>query len=130
MKTPQAIAAAMRAYACGIYPAEAATELLIHTAWLRRGDFHTHIAISREAVTDTELAYLDWRAATTALDAGDLPCSGSDARLLRLAASLADGISVDLREALSNLDDHSISLVIQAGLHATGDRPITMDPWS
>ena len=48
--------------------------------------------------------------------------------MLRLAASLADGIPVDLRDALTGIDDHNINLVITAVLHASGKRQETRNP--
>jgi hypothetical protein len=44
-------------------------------------------------------------------------------RDLRLAASIAAGIPVDLNDALSGLDQASISLVACAIRHANGQRP-------
>jgi hypothetical protein len=38
------------------------------------------------------MAAIDWDAAVTALNAGELPCSGGERRLLLLSASLAAGI--------------------------------------
>ena len=46
------------------------------------------------------MAVIDWPAAVTALDASGLPASGGERRVVRLGASLADGIPVDLRDAL------------------------------
>jgi hypothetical protein len=43
--------------------------------------------------------------------------------MLRLAASLAGGIPVNLRDALTGIDDDGIQLVINAVRHASGDRP-------
>jgi len=43
--------------------------------------------------------------------------------MLRLAASIADGIPVNLNYALSGLDKTNISLVIRAARHANGTRP-------
>ena len=37
--TQPSLARALRACAAGLYPAEAAAELLIATTWIRRGDF-------------------------------------------------------------------------------------------
>src|SRR6266571_4430713 len=64
-------------------------------------------------------------AAVTALAGGQLPCSGAERRLLRLAASLGDGIPVDLRDALASLDDANLDLVTTAVRHAAGRRPGT-----
>ena len=74
------------------------------------------------------MAGIDWPAAITALDTGSLPCSGGEQRMLRLAASLAGGIPVDLRDALTGLDDHNINLVITAVLHASGKRQEARNP--
>jgi hypothetical protein len=71
----------------------------------------------------TRLAVIDWAAAIAALDAGHLSCSGGEQRMLRLAASLASGIPVSLRDTLTGIDQHNIELVITAVLHAWGQRP-------
>jgi hypothetical protein len=69
------------------------------------------------------MAEIDWPTTITALDTGGLPCSSGEQRMLRLAASLANGIPVDLRDALTGLDDRNIELTITAVLHASGRRP-------
>ena len=118
------LAQSLRAYARGLYATEAGTELLIgHASWLHRGDFcdafvHRDIGLT----DDTEMAAIDWAAAIDALNAGQLPCSGGEGRMLRLAASLADGIPVDLRDALVGLDARNADLVSQAVLHIGGGR--------
>ena len=119
-----AIAAALRAGAAGLYPLEAACELLIGTSWLHRDDFACFIRTGT-SITDgvTELAEIDWQAAITGRDTGLLPCSGGENRTLRLAASIAAGIPVDLQHALSSLDQTSISLIVRAVRHANGQRP-------
>jgi hypothetical protein len=122
--------AALRACASGFYPAEASTELLIsHGSFLARSDFTSCFIHIGTSITDgiTTMADIDWPAAITALDTGNLPCSGEQ-RMLRLAASLADGIPVDLRDALTGLDDHNINLVITAVLHASGKRQEARNP--
>jgi hypothetical protein len=43
--------------------------------------------------------------------------------MLRMTASLADGIPVDLRDALTSLDDTSIRLLHAAIRRASGRRP-------
>jgi hypothetical protein len=122
---PSPFAAGLRAHARGLYPAEAAAELLIHHAfWLRRNDFTTRfVHHDHEPSHDIDMAAIDWPAAITALDAGDLPCSGGEARILRLAASLAHGIPVDMRDALTGMDTHNADLICQAVLHTNGRRP-------
>jgi hypothetical protein len=119
---------ALRACARGLHPAEAAVELLInHRTWLRRDDFRDRFIHPGASITDglTELAEIDWPAAITALDYGDLPSSSSEQQILRLAASIADGLPVDLRDALTGLDDRNINLVTTAVLHTSGRPPNT-----
>lgn len=117
------LAKALRTHARGLCAAQAGTELLIdHATWLHRSDFadrfvHLDITITGNAATAT----IDWPAAITALDTGELPCSSSEERMLRLAASLIQGIPVDLRDALTSLDSRNLNLVSQAVLH-TADR--------
>jgi hypothetical protein len=100
--TPTNLAAALRAQARGLYYLEAAAELLInHASFLRRSDFTEHVTCLATRSTDgvTVLAAINWPATIASLNAGDLPCSGGEQRILRLAASIADGIPVDLRDA-------------------------------
>ena len=115
------LAAQLRAWARGIYPDEAGVELLIgHAVFLDRADFTSRfISIPGGGAG---LAVIDWPAAVAALD-DSLPCSGGENRMLRLAASLAAGIPVNLRDALTGIDDHGIQLVINAVRHASGHRP-------
>jgi hypothetical protein len=68
------------------------------------------------------MAAIDWEGAVAALEAGRLPCSGGEGRMLRLAASMADGVAVDLGSALAGLDERNITLVAGAVLHAAGHR--------
>lgn len=123
--TPAQLAAALRAQAHGLHCLEAAADLLIdHGHFLRCNGFverYIHLGIS---ITDgvTNMAAIDWPATIAALDTSELPCSGGEQRVLRLAASLADGIPLDLRDALTGLDHHTISLVLTAILHAAGKR--------
>ena len=69
------------------------------------------------------MAVIDWDAVITALQAGELPCSGGERRVLMLSASLAGGIPVDLRDAATGLDDRNIQRLVCAILHASGKRP-------
>jgi hypothetical protein len=70
----------------------------------------------------TPMAWIDWEAAVGALQAGGLACSGSEAAVLRLAASLAEGCPVDLRAGVCGLDGRNLVLVATAVLHAGGHR--------
>ena len=109
----------LRAWARGIYPDEAGVELLIgHAVFLDRADFTSRFI----SIPGDGLAVIDWPAVIAALD-GSLPCSGGENRMLRLAASLAAGIPVSLRDALTGIDGRGTQLVIQAVLHASGHRP-------
>jgi hypothetical protein len=64
-------------------------------------------------------AAVDFGAAAGALDAGVLPCSG-ERRMLRIAASIAEGVPVDLREAVTGLDENNAVLAAAAVLRAAG----------
>ena len=92
---------------------QAAVGLLIeHDVWLRREDF-VAACVGPYAV--------DWNAAVRALDDGELPCSTSEAAVLRIAAGLG-GVAVDLRAMLGGLDARNIVLVARAVMHANGTR--------
>jgi hypothetical protein len=69
-------------------------------------DFRDGFVDVGTSITDgnTAMAAIDWPAAITALDEGGLPASGGERRALRLAASLADGIPADLRDAFTGMD--------------------------
>ena len=117
---------ALRACAAGLYPAEAGVGLLIgHDTWLHRRDFTGPFVLTGVSLADgiTAMAEVDWAAAIEALDAGDLPCSGGEQRMLRLASSIAAGTPVNLRDTLTGIDHRNIELVITAVLHASGRRP-------
>ena len=121
--TTTSLATAPRACAAGLYPLEAGVGLLIaHGTFLRRGDFTTRFILHGTSAGTTRTAAVDWDAATTALAAGELPCSGGEKRILKLAASLADGIPVDLSDAVTGLDQHNIQRLITAIRHASGQR--------
>jgi hypothetical protein len=122
---------ALRACACGIYPDEAAIELIIaNDTFLHRDDFTRHIITGEygHRGSMTMHAAIDWTAAALALTAGALPCSGGERRILRLAASLAAGLPADLRDTLTGIDDRNLALVIDAFRHASGQRPPHLGP--
>ncbi len=120
MNPPARLAAALRAHAQGLYCLEAAAELLISQSWLHRADFTSQFArIQPGPAGGPETATIDWPAAITALGTS-LPCSGGEQRMLRITASLADGIPVDLRDTLTGLDDRNVQLLITAVLRASG----------
>jgi hypothetical protein len=71
--TPASLAAALRDCAAGLYPLEAGTGLLIaNGTFLHRDDFTSRFVLHGTA----GMAAVDWDAATGALTAGELPCSG------------------------------------------------------
>lgn len=119
-----ALAAALRAAAGGILHAQAAA-LLLHGsgAFLHRGDFarFTETALSA-ADGVTPLAWIDWDAAVAALDTGLLPASSGETAVLRLAASLANGNPVSLRDTVTSLDHRNLSLLTAAIRDAAGHR--------
>lgn len=120
------LAAALRSWAKGLLSTEAAVELLIgHGTWLYREDFlEIAVEFGREITDGVILAAVDWEAAVAALETGGLPCSGGEGRILRLAASLAGAVAVDLGSALPGLDERNIAGVARAVLHAAGHRDL------
>ena len=116
------MAAALRAHARGLYHAVAAVGLLIgHRRWLCRGDFvGRFVWVGRGMVGGGLLAVVDWQAAVKVLAVGGLPCSSSEGCVLRIAASIAADVPVDLGGCLSTLDEANISLVADAVWRAAG----------
>ena len=117
-----AIIAALRAHAAGLYPEEAGTELLIcHGSILPRDDFagfvHTGTSISDGT---TLMAWIDWDAALSALHHGQIPLCGGEQRILQLAASLAEGLPISLRDTIPGLDNQNLKLLITAIRQAAG----------
>ena len=76
----------------------------------------------------TKLAIIDWEAAISALDAGELPSSGGERRVLRLVASLADQAPVSLGEAITGIDARNVGLLVMAVLHASARRQFGWRP--
>ncbi|HLQ52799.1 MAG TPA: hypothetical protein VK162_00860 [Streptosporangiaceae bacterium] len=120
-----AIITALRTCAAGLHPDEAGVELLIsHGGFLGRRDFagfvHTGTSFSDG---ETLMAQIDWQAAISALHDGQLPVSGGERRILQLAASIAAGFPVGLRETIPGLDNRNLHLVTTAIRHAAGQHP-------
>jgi hypothetical protein len=115
---------ALAAHAAGIYSLEAAVRLLIgHRRWLERADFLAAcVLVDLAPGGAVTAAFIDWPALIEALYAGDLPCSGGERRVLSVALSLAEGVPVDLREALCGLDRQALALVAECVAHAGGGR--------
>jgi hypothetical protein len=75
-----------------------------------------------------EVAAVDFAAAAGAVQ-GVLPCSDGERQVLLVAASIAEGIPVDLREAALSLDAGNAARAAQAVCHAAGCLvPAGMEP--
>ena len=113
----------IRAWAEGWLPAEAAAELLIsYRSWLEREDFlQAAVEIQWEPFRGREIAAVDFAAAADAVQ-GMLPCSDGERQVLLVAASIAGGIPVDLREAALCMDAVNAARAAQAICHAAGRR--------
>jgi hypothetical protein len=85
-----------------------------------REDFVAGFVETGQGPGGAVMAWVDWSGAVAALDARRLVCSSSEEQVLRLAASLAEGVAVDVREVVSGLDATTISLVVQVIVHAAG----------
>lgn len=92
--------------------------IISHGAFLLREHFTCHL---ETAISDgTPMARIDWEAVITALDGGRLPASGGEKRIVRIAASLAVGHPVSLRDAIPGLDQRNLELVTTAIRCAAG----------
>jgi hypothetical protein len=117
------LAAALRACAAGFCPVEAGVALLIsNETFLHRDDFTSRF-IQHGTTCSTPMAAVDWDGAITALQAGELPCSGGERRILLLAASLPADTPVGLGDTVTGIDDANISRLLTAIRHAAGKRP-------
>ncbi len=125
------LAAALRAWAKGLLCAEAAVELLIaHRWWLFRRDFlDVAVEIGSEVFSGRVMAAVDFEAAAGALEAGVLQCSAGEGHVLRVAAGIAGGVPVDLRETVTALDEANTMLVARAVVHAAGFGPRCRGEW-
>lgn len=119
MTSPGTLAAGLRAHARGLCCLQAAAELLIAQDWLRRPEFTRFITVHDPVGGGPAAAVIDWPAVIGALGSS-LACSGGESRMLKITASLADGIPVDLQETITGLDDGNIELLITAIRRAAG----------
>jgi hypothetical protein len=116
------LAGALISHAAGLTCDTAAAELnAAHCTWLARTDFitsHLHAGTRHDG---HRYAWIDWQSAVTALDDRQLGCTGTEAGILRIAASLADpAIPVHLARVLGSLDHRNIKLVTAAITRANG----------
>jgi hypothetical protein len=78
-----------------------------------------------EPFVGRQVAAVDFAAAADAVQ-GVLPCSDGERQVLLVAASLAEGIPVDLREAALCMDAASAARAAQAVCHAAGRRVLVV----
>ena len=115
------LAALLRDTAAGMLCDTAAADLIIaHGRFLHDPAFRRIIAAGASVTDGQPFAVIRWNAAVTALELGYLPCSTSERAILLIAASLAEGTPVSLRENLGSLDRRSITLVTSAITAANG----------
>jgi hypothetical protein len=115
--TPDQLATLLRASAGGYYPEEAAARLICeHRSLLARDDFLA-ACVDYDHDGTTPVAWIDWPAVVDFADRE--PLSGSEARILRLAAELAGhDTGQPLAELITSLDDTNARLVLDAIAHA------------
>jgi hypothetical protein len=87
-----------------------------------REDFlQVAVEVRWEPFGDCLVAVVDFAAAADAVQ-GMLPCSDGERQVLLVAASIAEGIPVDLREAALCMDAVNAARAAQAVCHAAGRR--------
>jgi hypothetical protein len=116
------LAGTLISHAAGLTSDAAAAELIAaHHTWLARTDFitsHLHAGTRHDG---HRYAWIDWQSAVTAHDTRQLSCAGTEAAILRIAASLGDSaIPVHLARVLGSLDHRNIQLVTAAITRANG----------
>ena len=79
------------------------------------------VEVGWEVFRDRQVAAVDFAAAADAVQ-GVLPCSDGERQVLLIAASIAEGIPVDLREAALCMDAVNAARAAQAVCHAAGCR--------
>jgi hypothetical protein len=115
------LASVLRDTAAGMLADAAAAGLIIaHGHFLHDPAFRRIIAAGASVTDGQPFAVIRWNAAVTALELCCLPCTGSEKAVLLIAASLAEGIPVSLRDCLGSLDRRNIALVTAAITAANG----------
>ena len=80
------------------------------------------VEVRWEPFRDREIAAIGFAAAADAVQ-GVLPCSDGERQVLLVAASIAEGIPVDLRDAAMCMDAVNAARAAQEICHAAG-RPV------
>jgi hypothetical protein len=109
--------------AVGDYAAEAAVLMLANSGyWLPRLQAAglITIALDGDAVDGGPWAAVQWADLDGALRRGGISGSGGQLRLLRAAASLAEGQPIDLADLTAGLDRPELALLLAALAHAAG----------
>ncbi len=115
------LAALLRDTAAGMLADTAAAGLIIaHGRFLPDPAFRRIIAAGASVTDGQPFAVIRWNSVVWALENGCLPCSTSERAILLIAASLAEGTPVSLRENLGSLDRRNITLVTDAITAANG----------
>src|SRR5260370_2581065 len=121
---PERLTAMLRAGARGLFVEEAAVGFVLRQGyWAGREDFTGRFVREQsgpELAGDQLAAVIGWRGAVEGLERGELPCSGSELSVLKIAASLGGGCPVSLRLVLGGFDHVNIMLVAEAVMHANG----------
>jgi hypothetical protein len=79
------------------------------------------VEVRWEPFQGREVAAVNFAAAADAVQ-GVLPCSDGERQVLLVAASIAEGVPVDLREAAVCMDAANAARAAQAVCHAAGRR--------
>ena len=88
---------------------------------MRRQDFTARFTSTAPSIPGgTPMAWISRDDAITAPAAGQIPASSGEARILRLAASLAAGCPASLRDTIPSLGHRNLNLVTTAIRHAAG----------
>jgi hypothetical protein len=115
--------------AVGDYSAEAAVLLLANAGhWLPQLQGAGLICLLGDVDGDGLWAQVAWSDLDGALRAGRIGGSSSQLRLLRAAASLADGQPVDLGDLAAGVDRDGLALVLAAVAHAGGSHSDDLPP--
>ena len=115
--------------AVGDYSAEAAVLLLANAGhWLPQLQGAGLICLLGDVDGDGLWAQVAWSDLDGALRAGRIGGSSSQLRLLRAAASLAEGHPVDLGDLAAGLDRDGLALLLAAVAHAGGSHGGELPP--